>query len=48
VKKNPWERVVTGDGFTPLLFYLMVGISVVLAGMFLQFWLSFAPLWLGR
>jgi hypothetical protein len=40
VKKNPWERIVTSDGYAPLLFYLMVVMSVMLAGLFLQFWVK--------
>jgi hypothetical protein len=41
VRKNPWERVVTSDGYAPLLFYMMVVISVALAGLFLQMWTKF-------
>jgi hypothetical protein len=41
VKKSPWDRVVTSDGYAPLLFYFMLGLGVVLAGFFLHFWLNF-------
>ncbi len=48
MKKNPWERVVTSDGYAPLLFYLMVVVSVLLAGLFLQFWINFGVHLMGR
>jgi hypothetical protein len=35
------KRVVTGDGCGPLLFYLMVAITVVLLGYFADFWVRF-------
>ncbi len=41
MRKNPWERVVTNDGYAPLLSYLLLGMAVVLIGFFLHFWITF-------
>lgn len=47
MKKNPWERVVTADGYAPLLFYLLMGLAAVVAGYFFHFWMTFGTHLLG-
>lgn len=47
MKKNAWERVVTSDGYGPLLFYLLMGMAVVVVGYFLNFWMTFGAHLLG-
>ena len=32
MRKPGWERVVTSDGHSPLLFYLVISATAVLAG----------------
>ena len=33
-QKPGWERVVTSDGYSPLLFYLVVSVTAVFASVF--------------
>ena len=41
MRKAAWARVVTSDGSGPLLFYLVLGLAVVLLTFFLHFWVAF-------
>lgn len=41
MKKPYLERVITADGFGPLLFYLMLGVAALMAGYILHLWVAF-------
>lgn len=41
MRKPVWERAVTADGCSPLLFYLVLGLAVALLSFFLRYWVTF-------
>jgi hypothetical protein len=40
-KKLGWERVVTRDGSSPLLVYLLLGLGLVILLHFIRLWMLF-------